>query len=93
MVVGLLRVELHVPMALSLKDKRSVVKSLKDQIRGRFNVAIAELDANEKWQRASLGVATLGDDRRYVDGCLQQVVEWVRGNRFVELIRVEQELW
>ena len=91
MVVGLLRVELHIPMAMSLKDKRSVVKSLKDQIHARFNVAIAELDANEKWQRASLGVAALGDDRRYIDGCLQRVVEWMRGNRFVELIRVEQE--
>jgi len=93
MIVGLLRVELHIPMALSLKDKRSVLKSLKDQIHGRFNVAIAELDANEKWQRASLGVTTVGSDRRSIDGCLQQVVEWMRGNRFIELIRVEQELW
>ena len=93
MIVGLLRVELHIPMALSLKDKRSVLKSLKDQIHGRFNVAIAELDANEKWQRASLGVTTVGSDRRSIDGCLQQVIEWMRGNRFIELIRVEQELW
>ena len=93
MIVGLLRVELHIPMALSLKDKRSVLKSLKDQIHGRFNVAIAELDANEKWQRASLGVTTVGSDRRFVDGCLQQVVEWIRRNRFIEVIRVEQELW
>lgn len=93
MIVGLLRVELHIPTSLSLKDKRSVLKSLKDQIHGRFNVAIAELDANEKWQRASLGVTTVGSDRRSVDGCLQQVVEWIRRNRFIELIRVEQELW
>ena len=93
MVVGVLRVEVHIPMALSLKEKRSVVKSVKDQIRGRFNVAIVELDANEKWQRATLGVATLGDDRRHLDGCLHQVIEWIRGNRFLEVIRVERELF
>lgn len=92
MVVGILRVELHVPMALSLKDKRSVVKSLKEQLRGRFNIAIAEIDANDKWQRASLGVAALGDDRDVVDGCLRNVADWISAYRAVEIIRVEHEL-
>ena len=92
MVIGVLHVELHVPLALSLKDKRSVVKSLKDQLRGRFNIAVAEVDVNDKWQRASLGVAAVGDDRRYVESCLQSVVEWIRAHRAVELIRVEHEL-
>lgn len=92
MVIGLLRVELHLPQALSLKDKRSVLKSVKDQLRGRFNVAVAELDTTLKWQRASIGVTTLGDDRRYVDGILSHVVEWMRANRDIALIRVEQEL-
>ncbi|MBI3311919.1 MAG: DUF503 domain-containing protein [Candidatus Omnitrophica bacterium] len=92
MVVGVLRVELHLPMAMSLKDKRSVVKSLKDQLRGRFNIAVAEIDANEKWQRASLGVAAVGDDRGYIDGCLREVAEWISASRAVELIRVEHEL-
>jgi uncharacterized protein YlxP (DUF503 family) len=93
MVVGLLRIDLHLPQSLSLKDKRSILKSLKDQLRGRFNVAIAELETNEKWQRACVGVATLGDDRRYVDGCLHHVVEWMRTQRSIALIRVEQELF
>ena len=93
MVVGVLRLELHIPMAQSLKDKRSVVKSLKDQARGRFNVAVAEVEANEKWQRAVVGLATVGDDRRIVDESLRHVVEWVRANPCVELIRAEQEPW
>ena len=93
MVVGVLRVDLHIPDALSLKDKRSVLKSLKDQLRGRFNISVAESDTSEKWQRASVGIAAVGSDRRYVDGCLSTVMDWIRENRFVNVIRVEQELF
>ena len=93
MVVGLLRVELHLPRAQSLKDKRSVIKSLKDQLRGRFNVAVAEVDSNETWQRAAVGISTLGEHRAYVAGLLTEVTEWLRATRLVDLIRVEQELW
>jgi len=91
MVVGLLRLEVHLPLSQSLKDKRSVMKSLRDQLRGRFNVAVAELDANEMWQRATVGVSTVGDDRAYVEGLLKHVVEWVRSTRLVELSRIEEE--
>ncbi len=91
MVVGLLKVEVHLPLAQSLKDKRSVLKSLRDQIRGRFNVAVAEVEPNEKWQRAVVGVATLGEDRARVEGLLKLVTEWLRETRLVSLIRVEED--
>ena len=91
MVVGVLQLEVHVPKAQSLKDRRSVVKSLKDQLRGRFNVAVAELESGDMWQRATLGVSAIGGDRTYVQGIVQQVTEWVRSTRLVELIRVDQE--
>ena len=91
MIVGLLQFDVHLPNAQSLKDKRSVVKSLKDQLRGRFNVAVAEVAPSEKWQRATVGVAAVGEDRTYVQGLLTQVTEWVRNTRTVELIRIEQE--
>jgi uncharacterized protein YlxP (DUF503 family) len=93
MVVGVLRLELHVPAAQSLKDKRSVIKRVKDQLRGRFNVAVAEVDANETWQRATVGVSAVGAQRAYVEGLLVEVTEWLRATRLVELIRVEQECW
>ena len=93
MVVGVLTVEVHMPRSQSLKDKRSVTKSLRDQLRGRFNIAVAEVDSNDTWQRATVGISTLGDDRAYVTGLLEQVTEWLRGTRLVELIRVEQEYW
>ena len=93
MVVGLLQVEVHVPDAQSLKDKRAVLKRLKDQLRGRFNVAVAELDSNETWQRATVGISTLGEHRASVEGVLARVTEWLRATRVVELIRIDQELW
>jgi uncharacterized protein YlxP (DUF503 family) len=93
MTVGLLQVELHVPDAQSLKDKRSVVKSLKDQLRGRFNIAVAEVDANEKWQRATVGISAIGDDRACVERLLRQVTEWLRMTHVAQLIRVEEAYW
>ena len=91
MVTGVLRLDGHVPDAQSLKDKRAVVRRLRDQIRGRFNVAVAEVDANDQWQRASLGIAALGDDQSIVEGGLRQVTAWVRGTHLVELIQAEEE--
>jgi len=91
MVVGILRLDVHVPGAQSLKDKRSALKSVKDQLRGRFNVAVAEVDPTEKWQRATLGVSTVGEDRAQVQGLLRHVTDWIRIAHLIELIRVEEE--
>lgn len=91
MIVGILQVEVHLPLSQSLKDKRSVLKSLRDQLRGHFNIAVAELDSNETWQRAIIGISTVGDDRTYMQGLLRQVTDWLRGTRLVELIRVDEE--
>lgn len=63
MVVGLLTLEIHLPYAHSLKDKRQALRKLKDRLRGRFNVAVAELDHQELWQRGTLGVVSLSNDR------------------------------
>ena len=93
MVIGVLRVELHLPNAASLKDKRSVLKSIKDRLRGHFNLAVAEVDVTEKWQRATLGIVTVGDDRRYVDGCLRHVSAWLDEHREAVVVRVEQEMF
>jgi len=91
MIIGVLQVEVRIPGAHSLKEKRSVLNSVKDQLRGRFNIAVAELDANEKWQRATVGISTVGEDRVSVDRLLQHVAEWMRMTPLIELIRVEQE--
>ena len=92
MIVGVLHLDLHLPGGQSLKEKRSVLKRLKDQLRNRFNIAVAEVDHQDLWQRAGLGVAAVGCDRRYVDGQLASVVDWVRESRLVDIIDYHTEL-
>lgn len=74
MAVGLLILELHIPEAQSLKDKRKVLRSLKDRLREKYNVAVAELDYEEVWQRSMIGVVTLSNEERHVEQSLQQVL-------------------
>ena len=91
MTVGILRIEVHIPKAHTLKEKRSVLNSLKDQLRGRFNVSVADVDPNETWQRATVGISTLGNSRAYTEGLLREVTAWVRNTRLVELMTVEED--
>lgn len=93
MVVGLLRLEVRLPKARTLKEKRSVLNSVKDQLRGRFNISVAEVDATETWQRATIGVSTLGNSRAYTEELLREVTTWVRTTRLVELIAVEEDYY
>lgn len=73
MPVGLLTLEIYIPDSHSLKDKRQVLRSLKDRLRARFNVAVAELDHNDNWQRAQIGVVTLSNNAAHVEQSLQTV--------------------
>ena len=74
MPVGLLTVELHLAEAQSLKDKRQVLRSLKDRLRANFNVAVAELDFADTWQRSVVGVVTLANEDHHVEQTLQKVL-------------------
>ena len=62
MPIGLLTLEIHIPEAHSLKDKRQVLRSLKDRLRGKFNVAVAELEDQDTWQRSLVGIVSLSND-------------------------------
>lgn len=73
MFVGVVRIELHVPGSASLKHKRAVVRSLKDRIRARVHAAVAEVDHQDLWQRAALGVAVVSGEHGQVSELLQSV--------------------
>ena len=66
--------ELHLAEAQSLKDKRQVLRSLKDRLRQHFNVAVAELDFEDTWQRSVVGVVTLSNEEQHVEEALQKVL-------------------
>lgn len=86
MFVGIVRIELHIPAARSLKEKRSVVKSLKERIRHRVQAAVAEVDHQDLWQRAALGVAVVSGESRQIDELLQTVRNLVEGTFEAELL-------
>jgi hypothetical protein len=75
MVVGIVRIELFIPAARSLKDKRQVVRSLKDRLRERLHAAVAEVDHHDLWQRAALGIAVVGAD----GGQVRELLNSARG--------------
>ena len=72
-MVASLILELHIEAAQSLKDRRQVVRSLKDRLRAGFNVSVAELDASGLWNRATIGVVSISDSRDYLDGLMKKV--------------------
>jgi uncharacterized protein YlxP (DUF503 family) len=86
MVVGVLQVELSIPDAFSLKDKRRVVKSIKDRIAHAHNVSIAEVGALDEHRRSILGLAMVSNDRGYVEGALSKLVDFVRSVPQVNLV-------
>jgi len=71
--IGVLTLEIHVEESHSLKDKRHVVKSLKDRLRDRFNVAIAEIDGLDSWQSSVVAAVTVSNDRVHAEQVLQAV--------------------
>jgi len=92
MVVGVLQLELSVPEAMSLKDKRRVVKSLKDRL-ARHNVSVAEVDQLDEHRLCTLAVAMVSNDRRFTDSCLSKIVDEVRVARGISLMDYELEMF
>ncbi|MEW6536353.1 MAG: DUF503 domain-containing protein [Candidatus Auribacterota bacterium] len=77
MVITLMQVQLSIPASHSLKEKRMVVKSVKDRIRHRFNVSISEIGDHEQWNSSVLGIACIGTDSKYVDTVLNDVIRLI----------------
>lgn len=93
MTVGTLEIKLLIRQSRSLKDKRRVIRSLKDRIRNRHNVSVAEVGALQSRQQAILAVAMVGNDAQYIDAALARVVEIVRFDRGAELLDYEVEIY
>lgn len=73
MPIGLLTLEIHIPDAHSLKDKRQVLRSLKDRLRHKYNVAVAELEYQNTWQDSVVGVVTLSGNAAHVEKSLRTI--------------------
>ncbi len=92
MIVGLCRVELYIPACRSLKAKRQILLSLKDRLRHKFNLSVAEVDDQDLWQKAVLGFACVANEGAHVNTVLDQALNVVRSVPAVELIQSRIEL-
>jgi len=88
--VGIARLTLFLPDSHSLKEKRMVLRRVKDRAQQKFNVAIAEVEENDVWQRAVIGLAVVGNEGRFVESQLDEVVRFVQGQ--AEVTNTEREL-
>jgi uncharacterized protein YlxP (DUF503 family) len=89
-----LRFSLRLPESGSLKDKRQVVRSVAQRVRNKFQVAVAEVDDQDAWQIATIGVACVANTRRHCEDVLQEIVAYVESTRLdAELLDIETDVF
>jgi uncharacterized protein len=100
MFVAVARVTLDIPQAGSLKAKRQVLRRVSDRVKARFNVSVAEIDDQDLWQRATLALAVVGNDRRHVNEMMDKILQFVEdmyvapvSERQMEIISLGDKLW
>jgi uncharacterized protein YlxP (DUF503 family) len=92
MRIGICTLHLRLLEGGSLKEKRRVIKSIKDRVRNKYNVSIAEIGKLDKWQWATLGVVCVSNDVRFTNSVLSNVVDFINGIHMVELVDYEVEI-
>jgi len=93
MVVGTLKIILHLHDNRSLKGKRKVVKSMVEKVKHKFKVSIAEVGSNDKWQKIELGVSTVGNDRRHIDASLNNILAFLDSLYLAEIVDSSIEIF
>ena len=83
MNIGILNVELHLNGSTSLKDKRGVLRRLKDRLKNKFNVSVAEVDEMDKWQKAVLGIVTVSNDKKHLSGYLDSIMNFIEDEKMI----------
>ena len=86
MIVLVGEVQLYLPESRSLKDKRQVLKSLKDRLHNRFNVAVAEVDFSELWQRSTLGLAVVSSAMDHADEVISKAIRYIEDEGRVQVL-------
>ena len=93
MIVGLLTLDLHFPESNSLKDKRWVLRSIKDRMKNKFNVSVAEVGANDLWQRSVIGIACVANETTFIHRVFDSIIDKIiLCNHSVEMIDSRREM-
>jgi len=89
--ISLLTIELMIPWARSLKDKRSAVRGLKDRLRARFNASVAEVAYQDKWQRAIIAVCIIGSDKRQLESTMSKIRQLCEEAQDLQIADMQQQ--
>lgn len=92
MIVGTCWVKLFLHENNSLKGKRKVVKSIKDRIRKKFNVSIAEIDSHDDWKKIVLGIATVSNDQKFIHKVFDDVINSIDSMHLAEMLDYKMEI-
>ena len=92
MLIGALQVDLLITESDSLKAKRFVLKSIKTRLRNKFNISISEVDENEKWQRAVLGIAMVSNEKQFLEKLNTQILNFLFQEHQIEVVDQQFEI-
>ncbi len=93
MIIGTAQIELHIPGVNSLKGKRQIIKSIKERVRNRFNVSIAEVEKQDLWQRATLGLTCVANDKAQANRILSKIIHFIEQDKNISLTDYEIEIF
>jgi uncharacterized protein YlxP (DUF503 family) len=89
--VGVLIIDIMIQSSTSLKEKRIVLNSVRDKLKHKFNVSVAELDYQDKWQRSQIGIATIGNEYSHVESSLQKIFRYLDQSDDYEIINYQYD--
>jgi uncharacterized protein YlxP (DUF503 family) len=92
MVVGVANIDIHIPQSGSLKSKRHLLKGIKDRLKNKFNVSVAEVGHNDLWQRTTLGVSVVANEKKFANQVLSKVVEQINKESDLQILDYSIEI-
>ena len=92
MVIGVCQLELFLHENFSLKGKRQVLRSIVQRARKKFNISIAEVEGQDLWQKAVLGICAVGNDRQWVNSILDQVINFIENTQLTDVADSQIEI-
>jgi uncharacterized protein len=92
MFVGTCWIDIQIPGIRSLKEKRSIVKSVKERIRANYNVSVAEVGSLDSWQRTEIGLACVGNEKSRIDHVLSMILDKIKSDPRINVIDIETEI-
>ncbi len=92
MFIGIIKIEIFISYAQSLKEKRQVIKKIVDNVRNKFSVSVAEVDKGDLWQRSTIGISLVSGDKRFLESLLDKIVYYIETNFDCTIIETDKEI-